>query len=271
MRIIAMSNQKGGVGKTTISFNLAHSLARSGKKILLIDFDPQGNATDYSGIDQDDERLKDKTIAQIFLDSKTNIENLIIKNVNGIDVIVANDYLEDVSDTFSALPNEDNKNFRLDMMLEPLRKKREYDFIIIDCRPSKGILVKNAIIASSEVFVPIQPEKFSVSGTVKMIRFIEKLNEGLQYFNKPVKKIDGAIISMCSFMGKNNNNVRTTEDIQNDLKELGIFCFNTIIHRNMAVSDSANFNKPVYEYNKSSAGSKDFEALAKEVLEREVK
>ncbi|MBR9908316.1 MAG: ParA family protein [Gammaproteobacteria bacterium] len=250
-RIIAVANQKGGVGKTTTAVNLAASMAATRRKVLLIDLDPQGNATMGSGVDKYD---VDNTAYELLIEQKP-AKDVIIRETNGkYHLIAAN------SDTTAAgikLMEEFAREQRLAQALKPVVD--DYDFIFIDCPPSLSMLTVNAMAAADSVLVPMQCEYFALEGLTALMDTIERLAEAVN----PRLTIEGILRTM--YDPRN----RLANDVSEQLKtHFGEKVYRTVIPRNVRLAEAPSFGAPAMYYDKSSAGAKAYLALAGELIRR---
>lgn len=250
-RIIAVANQKGGVGKTTTAVNLAASMAATRRKVLLIDLDPQGNATMGSGVDKYD---VDNTAYELLIEQKP-AKDVIIRETNGkYHLIAAN------SDTTAAdikLMEEFAREQRLAQALKPVID--DYDFIFIDCPPSLSMLTVNAMAAADSVLVPMQCEYFALEGLTALMDTIERLAEAVN----PRLTIEGILRTM--YDPRN----RLANDVSEQLKtHFGEKVYRTVIPRNVRLAEAPSFGAPAMYYDKSSAGAKAYLALAGELIRR---
>ena len=251
-KIISVTNQKGGVGKTTTTINLAAALSELEKKVLIIDLDPQGNASTGLGVEVADRELS----TYEFLVEGVPLENVAKETeISGLSIVPATIDLS--SADIDLISNEKRSH----LLHEALRKKQEnkqkYDYILIDCPPSLNILTVNAMVASHSVLIPLQSEFFALEGlsqlllTVKEVR--QNANENL--------RVEGIVLTM--FDGRNNLSKQVEADARSNLREL---VFETIIPRNVRVSEAPSYSMPVLTYDPSSKGSKAYMSLAKELL-----
>ena len=251
-KVISVTNQKGGVGKTTTTINLAAALSELKKKVLIIDLDPQGNASTGLGVDVEDRELS----TYEFLVEGVPLEKVAMETeILGLSIVPATIDLS--SADIDLISNEKRSH----LLHEALRKKKEnkqkYDYILIDCPPSLNILTVNAMVASHSVLIPLQSEFFALEGlsqlllTVKEVR--QNANENL--------RVEGIVLTM--FDGRNNLSKQVEADARSNLREL---VFKTIIPRNVRVSEAPSYSMPVLTYDPSSKGSKAYMSLAKELL-----
>lgn len=251
-RIISIANQKGGVGKTTTTINLSACLAEKGKKILVVDIDPQGNTSSGLGIDKDN---IENTIYELFLDECT-LEECIQKSiVDNLDVIPSNINL---SGAEIELISMEDKEYMLKNILDPLREK--YDFILIDCPPSLNLLTVNAMTASDTVLVPIQCEYYALEGLTQLIHTIDLITERL---NSKLE-IEGIVFTM--YDARTN---LSTQVVQNVKENLNRRIYKTIIPRNVRLAEAPSYGMPIIMYDSKSSGAEAYRFLAEEVIERE--
>jgi len=252
-KILSITNQKGGVGKTTTSVNLASSLSYLGKKVLLVDVDHQANATTYMGINRANLKY---TVADIFNES-CDVKDVIIhaESVN-VDVLPAR---YELGGTESLLVSHENKDFILSNALETIRD--DYDFIIIDCPPSLGIVTINALMASDSVLIPVQCEFLALDGLTQLLNTIRVI-QNKQKFNKRTLTIEGVLLTMLDT--RSNIGYEVINEVRTYFKEK---VFKTIIPRNVKVSVSPSYGLPVTEYSPRSKGSTSYQNLAKEMVE----
>lgn len=248
--IISVANQKGGVGKTTTTVNLSASLASMNKKVLLVDLDPQGNATMGSGVDK--HNLKN-SICEVLLKEST-IKNSIIKTEHGYDILASNSDLVAAEVT---LVNQENNQITLKNTLSEIPNK--YDYILIDCPPSLNTLTINAFTASHSVIVPMQCEYYALEGLSSLVNTIDTIKENLN----PKLKLMGLLRTMYD----NRNNLANEVSLQL-LQHFPEQVFKTIVNRNIKLAEAPSFGIPVYGYAKSSKGSIAYISLASEVIKR---
>lgn len=249
-RIIAVANQKGGVGKTTTSINLSASLAELGQKVLTIDMDPQGNTTSGLGIDKNQ---VENTVYELILE-EVPIEECIHNSVmEGLDVIASNINL---SGAEVELISIDNKEFLLKEKIDTLKDK--YDFIIIDCPPSLNLLTINAMTTSDTVLVPIQCEYYALEGLTQLIHTIDLIKDRLN----PELEIEGVVFTM--FDGRTNLSLQVVENVKENLDRN---IYKTIIPRNVRLAEAPSYGMPINMYDTRSSGAEAYRLLAEEVIQ----
>lgn len=250
-RTIAIVNQKGGVGKTTTSINLAAGLAAHGKRVLLIDLDPQGNAT--TGLAARGQKT-DITLYDVFAEHAALERAIVQTGVKGLDLVASDLDLSGIETVIGAM---DGRTVRLKTTLAPIAPT--YDYILIDCPPALGLLTVNALAAASSVIVPLQCEFFALEGLSQLLRTVETAKASLN----PNLVIDGVMLTMYD---KRN---RLSEQVADDVrKHLGRAVFKTIIPRNVRIAEAPSFGLPVISYDPSCTGAQAYMALAKEILSR---
>ncbi len=256
-KIISLVNQKGGVGKTTTSINLSASLAVLGKKVLLIDLDPQGNTTTGVGINKAD---IDKSIYDV-LTEKYTIEEAIVKTkYKNLFVIPATINLAGLDIELIEKSQVDpgyQKGSQLKRSLETVEK--EFDFIIIDCPPSLGLITTNALTASNSVIIPVQCEFFALEGIMQLLNTIMLAQKSLN----PNLEIEGVLLTMLD--SRTNLGFEVVDDIRKFFKEK---VYNTIIPRLIRLTEAPSHGEPIIAYDPKSRGSEAYLNLAKEVIER---
>lgn len=251
-RVIAVANQKGGVGKTTTTINLAAAIGEKNKKVLLIDIDPQGNSTRGLGVDK---QKLESTIYHMLLGEATFKEVVIRKQFKNLDIIPANVNLAGAE--VELIPLE-NSSFVLRNLLEEIRE--QYDFVFIDCPPSLSILTLNALSAADTVLVPIQCEFFALEGLSQLMYTINLVRKRLN----PKLIIEGIVFTM--FDSRTNLSIQVVEEVKRELIHTNIY--QTIIPRNIRLSEAPSYGLPINQYDDKSKGAKSYEMLAQEVIER---
>jgi len=244
MRIITIINQKGGTGKTTITMNLGVALALMGKKILLIDFDPQANLTYSFGI-----RNPKNTIVEV-LQGKQTIQTILVKK-EGLDIAPSSSLLADLEVSII------NKIGREQLLQDRLKGLKEYDYVFIDSPPSLSILTINALTTAGEVLIPLQMEILSLQGLTQLLKTIDEVKNIL---NKKLR-ITGIVVSM--YDGRRRLSSEILNEIKNNLKEK---VFNSLIRICVKIAEAPSFAKSVLSYAPSSEGAIDYKNLAKEFL-----
>lgn len=253
-KIISIANQKGGVGKTTTTVNLATALAASGKKVLLVDLDPQGNASTGFGVERGD---RVGNIYDVFAENVTTQDAILGTEIPGLDIIVST---VDLSAAEIELVGVEGREFILKGKLKEI--SQAYDYILIDCPPSLGLLTLNALVASDAVMIPLQCEFYALEGLSHLLKTIEKVKKHLN----PSLKIDGVVLTMHD---KRNN---LTEQVEIDVRGyLGDSVYKTVIPRNIKISEAPSHGKPAIIYDYKCPGSMAYIHLAKEMLKREKK
>jgi len=250
-RIYCIANQKGGVGKTTTTVNLAAGLALVEQRVLLVDLDPQGNATMGSGVNKRDLPL---TVYDVLLESATIQEAVQRSTSGGYDVLGANRELAGAEVELVAL---ERRNERLRRALKAV--DADYDFVLIDCPPSLNLLTVNAMTAADAVLVPLQCEFFALEGLTQLLNTIERVRQNLN----PALEIQGVVLTMYD---KRNN---LSDQVAADVREhLGDKVYRTIIPRNVRISEAPSHGLPIFQYDIKSRGAEAYLALAREVLRR---
>ncbi|MDG4716283.1 AAA family ATPase [Winogradskyella sp. YYF002] len=250
-KIIAIANQKGGVGKTTTSVNLAASLGALEKKVLLIDADPQANASSGLGIDVDTVELGSY---QVLEHTKTAKEAIMASNAPNVDVIPAHIDLVAIE---IELVDKDEREYMLKKAISEL--KSEYDYILIDCAPSLGLLTLNALTASDSVIIPIQCEYFALEGLGKLLNTIKSV----QKIHNQALDIEGMLLTMFDSRLRLSNQV--VEEVQKHFSDM---VFETIIQRNVRLGEAPSYGESIINYDVSSKGAVNYLNLAKELIKK---
>ncbi len=249
-RIISVVNQKGGVGKTTSAVNLSTAFAMIGKKILLIDLDPQGNASTGFGVTE-----RSKSIYDILIDRCQINEAILPTEIENLSIICSN---VDLSACEVELANAENREYILKEKLGYV--ENDYDYIIIDCPPSLGLLTINALAAIHSILVPMQCEFFALEGLSHLLSTLELVKNSIN----PNLRISGIMLSMHDKRNK------LTEQVENDVRDfLGNIVYKTVVPRNIKLSEAPSYGMPALIYDPECAGSLAYIKLAKEVLTKE--
>lgn len=249
--VMAIANQKGGVGKTTTTINLAAALGEKGKKVLIIDMDPQGNTSSGLGIDKDE---MDTTVYQLMIGENT-FDECVQKDVfENLDVLAANVNLAGIE--IETMDMED-RSYILSNIINKI--KDQYDFIIIDCPPSLNSLTINAMTTADSVLVPIQCEYYALEGLSQLIYTINLVKDRLN----PRLTINGVVFTM--YDGRTNLSMQVIENVRNNLNQT---IYNTIIPRGVRLAEAPSHGLPITQYDSRSTGAKAYLALADEIIER---
>ncbi len=251
-KVISVTNQKGGVGKTTTSVNLAAGLAYLKKRVLLIDIDPQANATQGIGIDH----MKIKGTTADILTSTVSIEEIILKtDVNNLEIIPASTELSTADFELSQL--KFGRELKLRDKISSIKDK--YDYILIDCPPSLGLLNRNALTASDSVLIPVQCEYYALEGLTQLLSTIKFIQES---FN-PNLSIEGVLLTMLD--QRTNLGVEVSQEVRKYFRDK---VYKTFIPRNIKLSEAPSSGLCIYDYDHTSEGAKAYANLSKEVIAR---
>ena len=251
-RIIAIANQKGGVGKTTTAINLSASLAEKGRKVLAIDMDPQGNMSSGLGLDKN---AIDGTIYDMII-GEADVEEVIHKNtIENLDILPSN---VDLSAVEIEMIDVENKEFVVKNAIQKIRDN--YDYVIIDCPPSLSLLTVNAMTTADSVLVPIQCEYYALEGLSQLIHTVELVKDRLN----PVLEIEGVVFTM--YDARTNLSLQVVENVKDNLEQN---IYKTIIPRNIRLAEAPSFGTPINQYDPRSAGAESYMRLAEEVISKE--
>lgn len=250
-KIIAFANQKGGIGKTTSAINTAAALGLEGKRVLLIDFDPQGNTSSGVGVNK---RVLPTSAYDVII-ARANAEQAIMKtNFKGLSLLPSNMNLAGAE---FELVSADNREYRLRDALKPIED--DYEYMVIDCPPSLGILTLNALAASDGVVVPMQCEYFALEGLSQLVSTIRQVKK----LYNPRLEITGLLITM--FNGRLNLSLSVLEELKKYYKDR---IFTTPVPRSVRLSEAPSYGKPIQYYDKYSKGALAYEDIAKELMQR---
>jgi len=251
-KVIAIANQKGGVGKTTTAINLAASLAVLEKKVLIIDADPQANTT--SGLNFSPDSDEHRTLYEVMIGEIDITDALIQTEIGNLQMVPS--HINLVGAEIELLDKENRESAMKDA-IAPL--KNAYDYIIIDCSPSLGLITVNSLTAADSVMIPVQPEFFALEGLGKLLQTIRLVQVG----PNPELTIEGFVITM--YDGRTKVHSQVVEELREHFKEM---VFNTIIQRNIRLSEAPSHGKPIILYDVISNGTTNYLNLAKEILEK---
>lgn len=248
-QVIAVLNQKGGVGKTTTAINLGAYLSKSGKKVLLVDFDPQGNATSGLGLAKETA----ETTSYDILFRPSEVATAILEtNVPGLNVIAANAGL-------AAAEVEMVDTSGRELKLKKALKGLDYDFILIDCPPALGLLTVNALAAADLLLIPVQAEYYALEGLSQLLSVMQRVRQGLN----PDLELFGVVVTM--YDGRTSLSGQVYDELK---KHFGEKVFKTIIPRNVRLAEAPSHGRPIADHDKWSKGARSYKQLTKEVLKR---
>ncbi len=250
-RVIAIANQKGGVGKTTTSINLSAALAEKGKKVLVIDTDPQGNTTSGFGIEKNNIEC---TIYEMMIVECSVFDSIRKNIVERVDIIPAN---VDLAAAEIELIDAESKEYILKKYIDPI--KDEYDYVIIDCPPSLSMLTVNAMTTADTVLVPIQCEYYALEGLSQLVHTVNLVRERLN----PKLEMEGVVFTM--FDSRTNLSLQVVENVKSHIDEK---VYKTIIPRNIRLAEAPSYGIPINLYDSKSAGAEAYRLLADEIIER---
>ncbi len=250
-KVVAIANQKGGVGKTTTSVNLASCVAAAGYKVLLIDMDPQGNASSGVGFERD--------LCEV------SIYHALTGEMELDDVVYATDYdnlllvpsTTDLAGAEIELVDDERREFVLESVIK--KKSRDFDFVMLDCPPSLGLLTINALVAADTVLVPIQTEYYALEGLGHLLHTISLIHEHLN----PKLALEGILLTM--YDARTNLSEQVADEV---IEHFEALVFDTVIPRNVKLSEAPSFGQPICAYDKNSRGAKSYAAFAAEFLKR---
>lgn len=250
--VVAVLNQKGGVGKTTTTINLASYLAKAGQSVLIVDLDPQGNATSGLGIDKNS---LNETMYDVLFSHSIAPSVVVESEFDGVEILPANANLAGAEvQLVSALQRE--------LQLKQVVDQFSHDFILIDCPPSLGLLTINALSAADKVLIPVQAEYYALEGLSQLLNVIERVQSTIN----PRLSILGVLLTM--FDSRNSLSDQVKDELK---KHFGNSFFTTIIPRNVRLAEAPSFGRPIAEHDKWSKGARAYKALAKEVINRVAK
>lgn len=249
-RIIAVANQKGGVGKTTTAVNLSACLADAGRRVLLVDVDPQGNATSGLGFNR---KTLTSSVYELLLDDIAAREAMIRTGISGLELIPAT--IDLAGAEIELVPRISREN-RLKRALHPIRG--EFDFIVIDCPPSLGLLTINALTAADSILIPIQCEYYALEGLAQLMDTFRLVREALN----PTLEVEGVLLTM--FDGRTNLSIQVADEVKKYFKGK---VYRTIVTRNVRLSEAPSHGVPITVYDPRSKGAEAYVELAREVIE----
>lgn len=251
-RVIAIANQKGGVGKTTTAINLAHNITLADQTCLLVDIDPQANASSGLGITPDDKA----GVYPLLTESKTAEQSILSSLFSGLDVLPACSLLSDLASTSGAISIEANA-----LKSGLSRINRHYNYILIDCPPAWGIFSLNALVAASSIIIPIQCEYFAMEGLSQMLNIVKKVQR--EY--NPELRVEGVVLTM------HDNNLQFSREVVAEVtKHLPELVYKTVVPRDVSLAESSSFGQPIMVYSPTACGARGYIEITREILnERE--
>ena len=253
MRIVAVVNQKGGVGKTTTAIHLAAGAAEAGRRVLLVDLDPQANATSGLGL----ETIPGRSLYPVLLGQARAVEMLQPARQANLQVLISE---LDLAGAEIELASLENPLLRVREALAPLKQDPAFDLVVLDCPPSVGLLMTSALVAAEKILVPVQCEYFALEGVGKILNLIEKIREGGL---NPDLAILGILLTMY------DARTRLSQQVSDDLRQhLGARVFQTIIPRSVRLAEAPSHGKTIYEYDPSGAAAASYRQLTSEFLGR---
>ena len=253
MKIVAIANQKGGVGKTTTAVNLGAALAELGHRILLVDLDPQANATSSFGL----QGIEQISLYEPLLGEASITEKIVPTRRDHLFIVPADLDLAGAEVEIARMPNHLT---RLAETLKPLHADETFDFVFLDCPPSLGILMSNALAATDELLTPIQCEYFALEGLVKIVRLVEQVRD-----SGANKRLELSGIVMTMFDGRTNLSEQVVAEVR---EHFGERVYQTVIPRSVRLSEAPSFGKSILEYASSGAAAQAYRALAREFIQR---
>jgi chromosome partitioning protein len=250
-RVVAIANQKGGVGKTTTAINLGACLAELGQRVLLCDIDPQGNATTGLGIRKAEDA---ESMYEVIVESAPMRDAVQLTLVEGLHIVPGS---VDLAGAEVELVMAEQREYRLRQALEPMRPR--YDYVLVDCPPSLGLMTLNALTAADAVLIPLQCEYYAMEGLTQLLRTVQLVQGGLN----PALRIEGIVLTM--FDGRTNLSIQVADEVKRYYREK---VYQTVIPRSVRLSEAPSHGRPISRYDPKSRSSEVYRDLAKEVLAR---